>query len=68
MQETENFDMDLVNCRIGSLEISMTGTISSFFVNCRIGSLEIIDWAIDAAEEVNCRIGSLENYPNRFMR
>lgn len=21
MQETENFDMDLVNCRIGSLEI-----------------------------------------------
>ena len=62
MQETENFDMDLVNCRIGSLESVVVKVSISKDVNCRIGSLEKFRSSNMQGHLVNCRIGSLENF------
>ena len=55
-------DLHLVNCRIGSLE--MTAMLGSGWavVNCRIGSLEMLDITTDNRVTVNCRIGSLETH------
>ena len=38
----ENFkEEDIVNCRVGSLEIKDTINLMTSNVNCRVGSLEI---------------------------
>ena len=49
-----------VDCRIGSLEITldMGGTCRT--VDCRIGSLETFIIPKPLQSEVDCRIGSLE--------
>ena len=51
---------DLVDCRIGSLEILDVIGRSDTAVDCRIGSLEISGQAKGLAAPVDCRIGSLE--------
>ena len=50
----------LVNCRIGSLEMSEENRALKEKVNCRIGSLEMYIKAVANGFDVNCRIGSLE--------
>ena len=50
----------IVNCRIGSLEISRYMEAGVEKVNCRIGSLEINSRIRGQNNYVNCRIGSLE--------
>ena len=52
---------EVVNCRIGSLEIFNNLTGFAARVNCRIGSLEIANECMHNGIPVNCRIGSLEN-------
>ena len=54
--------MDIVNCRIGSLETWLHHDSYCRQVNCRIGSLEINAITPGILSRVNCRIGSLENY------
>lgn len=51
---------NLVNCRIGSLEIISSGSIMKVNVNCRTGSLDKKKLRSSSMEKVNCRIGSLE--------
>ena len=57
------FRSRIVNCRIGSLEISNGELNKGTVVNCRIGSLENALLHPHAGTHVNCRIGSLENEP-----
>ena len=52
---------NVVNCRIGSLEMWCLMGNHKKHVNCRIGSLEKQMYAIDVSFSVNCRIGSLES-------
>ena len=55
----------LVDCRIGSLEMSVTVLVTLLVVDCRIGSLEMYwkEWTLN--RYVDCRIGSLEIQENR---
>ncbi len=52
---------NMVNCRIGSLEIVLNYQLLYDNVNCRIGSLENKTAQITDLRKVNCRIGSLES-------
>ena len=50
----------LVDCRIGSLEMSLRTLVSRLSVDCRIGSLETMLPEQAVRHKVDCRIGSLE--------
>ena len=54
--------LQLVNCRIGSLEKAVVPSPAFIRVNCRIGSLETEKRDVVQNICVNCRIGSLEKY------
>ena len=49
-----------VDCRVGSLEMTVTLTAPAIEVDCRIGSLEIKRLKLGGVLLVDCRIGSLE--------
>ena len=55
--------MQIVNCRVGSLEILNPRQSRQCCVNCRVGSLEIEADEKSTEEFVNCRVGSLEKAP-----
>lgn len=56
-----------VNCRIGSLEISLYVISTERAVNCRIGSLESSNNSTAQNAYVNCRIGSLEKQKRQSL-
>ena len=60
MSRTTDFSAEVVNCRIGSLEMYINNMAKKQRVNCRIGSLEKLHLAYPIIGCVNCRIGSLE--------
>ena len=60
MQIAEDQVAEVVNCRIGSLEMKMSYIMAPTLVNCRIGSLETDKLSLVLRRQVNCRIGSLE--------
>ena len=55
-------DVDVVHCRIGSLENSLDALRVLLDVHCRIGSLEMISVFSRDNHTVHCRIGSLETH------
>ncbi len=58
--------LDLVHCRIGSLEGIMSGRNPNIEVHCRIGSLEVMMLGERRIVGVHCRIGSLEDGGTKF--
>ena len=54
------FPVDIVNCRVGSLEIAIDDSPNPGSVNCRVGSLESAMCNGSGVVRVNCRVGSLE--------
>ena len=72
--------LEILHCRIGSLEISDPLNAPSVDLHCRIGSLETLKFLITTMPILHCRIGSLEtnissgnlsngaSLPNRQLR
>ena len=69
MKEVQPVKVELVNCRIGSLEKFHPQHGCQPSVNCRIGSLEMQETENFDMDLVNCRIGSLEivNHDNTSL-
>ena len=56
---------NVVDCRIGSLEIEENFKPGDYWVDCRIGSLESRMSQSAMGGAVDCRIGSLERILNK---